>query len=587
MRPRQMRRHARRMRRYGLQPMVFINHDDQIPEIAATLIARVLWRYRSELAPFIVAVLLAGTGMWLRSAHRGWWPAVLAATVVMAVLILTLGHRWLDRAEERLYAATAITAAGTWLTATTLYGLAAPLRGILLLLTITAGVPWWWHRRRRARVRVERTVQAWPEVAETIGLPGSRLISAVASLWGWRASLALKRGQTAADVINKIPAIESGLGTRPGSVRVEPDPARADRCTIHVLAFDPHAKPIPWPEPSTTTVAEPIDLGIFEDATPVRVTLMHRHALVGGIAGSGKSGILNVILGSLTACPDVVIWGIDLKGGMELQPWASCLDRIATNPSDAALLLADAVTILNTRADALTRHGARLWKPTPDAPALIIMIDEYAELADEAPQAVTAADSIARRGRAVAVTLLAATQRPTQDAMGKGAVRSQMDVRICLRVRERRDTDLILGQGAHAAGWHAHALDAPGKFLISAPGHDAPKRARAYLLTDERVRAITHRHAAHRPRLDGLSADAVHSSVGEQPNRTADTDPEQALITALRQAPPEGVPVSILIKITGMRRTWVYERLNQHATDGAVTQVSRGRWRATTPDPDQ
>ena len=58
--------------------------------------------------------------------------------------------------------------------------------------------------------------------------------------------------------------------------------------------------------------------------------------------------------------------------------------------------------------------------------------------------------------------------------MGQGAVRSQMDMRICFRVRERKDVDLILGQGMLAAGWHAHTLNAPGKFLVSAPEHDTP-----------------------------------------------------------------------------------------------------------------
>ena len=110
-------------------------------------------------------------------------------------------------------------------------------------------------------------------------------------------------------------------------------------------------------------------------------------------------------------------------------------------------------------------------------PALVILIDEYAELVDDAPGAVRHADSIARRGRAVAVSLIAATQRPTQKAMGHGAVRSQMDVRICFRVRERKDVDLILGQGMLAAGWQAHTLDAPGKFLVSAAEHDTPRRA--------------------------------------------------------------------------------------------------------------
>ena len=103
------------------------------------------------------------------------------------------------------------------------------------------------------------------------------------------------------------------------------------------------------------------------------------------------------------------------------------------------------------------------------------------------------ADSVARLGRAVAVKLIAATQRPSQDAMGKGRVRSQMDIRICLRVRERRDVDLILGPGAFKAGWHAHQLTQPGAFLISDPEHTAPERHRAYLIDDAQIA----RHAAH------------------------------------------------------------------------------------------
>ncbi len=139
----------------------------------------------------------------------------------------------------------------------------------------------------------------------------------------------------------------------------------------------------------------------------------------------------------------------------------------------------------------------------------MILVDEYAELVDDAPGAVRHADSIARRGRAVAVNLIAATQRPTQKAMGHGAVRSQMDVRICFRVRERKDVDLILGQGMLAAGWHAHTLDAPGKFLVSAAEHDTPRRARAYLVTDEVVASTASLHASLRPPLDEVSQRAI------------------------------------------------------------------------------
>ena len=219
-----------------------------------------------------------------------------------------------------------------------------------------------------------------------------------------------------------------------------------------------------------------------------------------GTTGSGKSGGLNVLLANLTACPDVIIWAIDLKRGMELGPWQACIDRLATTPEQATALLRDAVAIMEARAEFLAAHGRRIWEPTPEMPALVIIIDEYAELAEQAPEAMDYTDSLARIGRAVAVTMVAATQRPTQKAMGQGAVRSQMDLRICFRVREQRDVDLVLGQGMLKAGWNAHKLDAPGKFLISAPEHDIPRRARAYLVTDEIVSATSARHAQIRRR---------------------------------------------------------------------------------------
>ena len=355
-------------------------------------------------------------------------------------------------------------------------------------------------------------LESWPEIASATGLPGSQIMSALVDVWGWRARLRLARGQTINDVITKIPALESGLGTFRGAVRVYPTPDDlANRCELRVLDIDPHADAIPWPGPSTNTITEPIDLGPFEDATPCRVLFLRRHVLFGGATGAGKSSGLNVLMGNLAACGDVVIWAIDLKKGMELGPWAPCIDRLATTPDEARQLLADAVKVLEARAALLAERGQRVWQPTPEMPALVIVIDEYAELSDDAPDAIKHADSIARRGRAVAVNLVAATQRPTQKAMGQGAVRSQMDVRISFRVRERKDVDLILGQGMLAAGWHAHTLNAPGKFLIAAAEHDTPKRARAYLLTDQVVEAAANYYADYRPPLDDSLAASIRA----------------------------------------------------------------------------
>jgi DNA segregation ATPase FtsK/SpoIIIE, S-DNA-T family len=430
------------------QPLLLTARE---PILLAFLAAcgRALFRYRSELAPLTAALALALAARTLHGGYSYIWPLIVVLTLAAAIgLGLCKGKRVLERA----YAAATISIAGTWLAAATAISPEQkPLPMLLSLATIALAVPWWMHRRRRGRVRVDRVINAWPDLAESIGLAGSRITSAVVDTWGWRARLRLRPGQSVTEVVARTPAIESALGTRPGAVRIEQDANHAGRCTMRVLTVDPHVGAIPWPGPSSRTLADPIELGVFEDATTVRVSMLRRHALIGGTTDSGKSGVLNVVLGNLAACSDVVLWGIDLKGGMELRPWASCLDRLATTPDEATQLLGDAVRVLDARANAAGHDNTRLWKPTPSNPALIIVIDEYAEIADNAPDAVRHAESVARRGRALAVDLLAATQRPTQKAMGGGALRSQMSVRICLRVRERRDVDLILDKPAQRA----------------------------------------------------------------------------------------------------------------------------------------
>jgi S-DNA-T family DNA segregation ATPase FtsK/SpoIIIE len=574
--------------------MMMFGSGDQFPETVPVLIFRWAWRYRSELAPLSSAIVIALVGLVLHATHPGWWPLILGCAIATACVLAALGQRLgLATFLERAYAASVALTAGGWLTAATVIGPAtSPLPVVLGAVAVALGVPWWTHGRRRARVRVERKLAVWPVIAEAVGLAGSRVMDAVVDVWGWRARFGLARGQTIDDVRAKLPAIESGLGTFRGAARVYPTPDNlANRFELRVLDSDPHADAIPWPGPSVTTIAEPIELGPFEDAIPARVLFLRRHGLFGGATGSGKSGGINVLMGNLTACRDVVIWAIDLKNGMELQPWASCVGRLATTPAQARALLRDAVAILQARARMLAATGRRIWDPSPDMPALIIVIDEYAELAEAAPDAMGDADSVARLGRATAVTLVAATQRPTQKAMGQRAVRSQMDVRICFRVRERKDVDLILGQGMLTSGWNAHKLNAPGKFLVSAPEHDTPRPARAYLLTDEMVTAAASRHAGIRPSLDQISLQAIqapqHSSVSEHTADAEPTDdspgtPEAILWGTLNLAPDEGISVPDLMEATRMSRPWVYKRLREMAGRGQVVQVSRGRWRAAS-----
>jgi S-DNA-T family DNA segregation ATPase FtsK/SpoIIIE len=361
---------------------------------------------------------------------------------------------------------------------------------------------------------------------------------------------------------------------------------------MRVVETEPLAAPVPWPGPSIRSITQPAELGISEDGRPVRVLLLRRNVLIGGIRGSGKSGILNVLIAVLAACHDVRLWGVDLKGGMELSPWGPVFERLATTPEDADDLFRDAVTELNNRAASMAATGKRLWAPTPDSPALVIITDEYAELSDESREY---ADSMARRGRAVAVDLIAATQRPTQEAMGRNtAVRSQMDVRICLRVREPRDADLILGQGSLNSGWHAHKLTRPGEFLISDPEHGTPERNRAYLITDESrdQHAARYGHQQETPAAPVPDAPRMAPKppqaapeVSSRNGRDEGPRPETALWDTLVDAGPEGVFVGDLAAVCGRTQRWVHYRLQEHARAGRAVQVRRGYWQAVRRAP--
>ena len=446
------RRYRRQMRRgwrgrRDPYPIMLIDPGESLGLIAAAALGRWAYRHRSAFLPFAITAAAVTAAATIRQHHHGAWITVALITATVSV-VLAIPHRlawaspagritagiitraWeatgIDRPTERAYATAVIAATGGWLSAAIAIGPATkPLPAIAGIATVILGIPWWAHRRRRARVRAERTIQSWPSIADNIGLPGSRIASLVVDAWGWTARVILRKGTTAAQAIDKLPAIESGLGLRPGSARAIPDENRADRFTLRVIETDPHAQPIPWHAPSAMSISQPVNLGLSEDGRPVRVLILRRNVLIGGTTGAGKSGIVNVILAALAACARCgdLGRGPERRHGtpaLERNAWPGWLSRQRRRSHCSPMRLPNW-----TSGPPHGRRGSRVWGPSADMPALVIVVNEYAELPAEAREY---ADSLARRGRAVAVNLLAATQRPTQEAMGHNAVRSQMDV---------------------------------------------------------------------------------------------------------------------------------------------------------------
>src|SRR6266511_1142055 len=98
------RRHRRWRNRYE-QPLVLVTEEPGLFYGLAAL-ARLLYRYRSELAPFATAAGLDLAALWLHATHANRWPWVLGVASFAALLALLRGIPWgVQRVEERIYAA--------------------------------------------------------------------------------------------------------------------------------------------------------------------------------------------------------------------------------------------------------------------------------------------------------------------------------------------------------------------------------------------------------------------------------------------------------------------------------------------------
>lgn len=196
------------------------------------------------------------------------------------------------------------------------------------------------------------------------------------------------------------------------------------------------------------------------------------HLLVAGTTGSGKSELLRTLVLSLALShpPDRVNFlFVDFKGGSGLGPLAGLVHCVGllTDLSEHALdrtlislhgeikfreqLLADA------QVPDVTAFRSTSGSPRPELPHLIIIIDEFRMLVDDAPDVLRELMRIASIGRSLGIHLVMATQRP-QGAL-TADIRANVTCSIALRVQSEMESLDIIGTKA-AAGI---GVDSPGR----------------------------------------------------------------------------------------------------------------------------
>jgi S-DNA-T family DNA segregation ATPase FtsK/SpoIIIE len=180
--------------------------------------------------------------------------------------------------------------------------------------------------------------------------------------------------------------------------------------------------------------------------------------LIGGMPGFGKSRFLSQALTSvvLNYSPEQVqLWNTDMKNWVELKAFQNTphLQDWAGNLQGAKRVLTKANTELDIRADKMGRIGVTNIKEYNEVaktklPHGIIVVDEYADLDDEAKSMVT---RIARMGRFAGFHPIICTQRPSHTVL-PGDTKALLPVTLCFRVRNPLNSTMILGKDMpHAA----------------------------------------------------------------------------------------------------------------------------------------
>lgn len=192
------------------------------------------------------------------------------------------------------------------------------------------------------------------------------------------------------------------------------------------------------------------------------------HWLIVGATQSGKSNLANALIAGLASQP-VALVGFDLKGGVELTPYAARLSALATERTECAALLDELIGIIKDRMALCRRWQIKnIWHPRlPEGERpvpVVVLVDEVAELflmadkkkeQEEVSAVATRLLRIAQIGRAFGIYLVVCGQRVGSD-LGPGvtALRAQLTGRICHKVNDEETAKMALGDmdgGALAA----------------------------------------------------------------------------------------------------------------------------------------
>lgn len=283
------------------------------------------------------------------------------------------------------------------------------------------------------------------------------------------------------------------------SVRIEPIPGKAaigievpNKELEGIRLREVLEKPAFATAKSKLTVGLGVDIagqGIFADLAKMP------HLLVAGATGSGKSVCINTLITSILfkAKPDEVKFILIDPKMVELSNYNGIphlMVPVVTDAKKAASVLNWSVQEMEKRYAKFAETGVRdmerfnAAKPEEKMPAIVIIIDELADLMMVAPHDVEdAICRLAQKARAAGIHLVLATQRPSVDVI-TGIIKANIPSRISFAVSSQIDSRTILDMSG------AEKLLGKGDMLFYPVGSAKPQRVQGAFVSDEEVERL-------------------------------------------------------------------------------------------------
>lgn len=201
-----------------------------------------------------------------------------------------------------------------------------------------------------------------------------------------------------------------------------------------------------------------IPFGVDTNRKELTYNPYQNHILIGGSSGGGKSVMARTLIAGLSKT-DAILFGIDMKQGVELNLVSDRFSGVAIEKEQAALLLEALVAEMNRRYSINKKMG-RSNTPANDKvdKPVILVIDEAAQILDK-ENYVTKEDKelfirinstmkqLFALARAANITIVMMTQSPKAEIINT-SMRNNFMTSIALRTKDSTQMRTILGDEA-------------------------------------------------------------------------------------------------------------------------------------------